>query len=67
MLFFIIVLTEETPSHDSPKVPMAMIQESNASKNDRFSQRSATDETPTTKRLTYNDLVVNSDMMNTLS
>ncbi|KAJ5954177.1 hypothetical protein N7501_008456 [Penicillium viridicatum] len=44
------------PSHDSPKAPMAMIQASNASKNDRFSQRSATDETPTAKRRNWSEV-----------
>lgn len=56
MLFFIILLTDKTPSHDSPKAPVAMIQASNALKNDRFSQKSATDEIPTAKRRNWSEV-----------
>lgn len=56
MLFFIIVLTEETSSHASPKAPMGIMQVSNALKNDRFSWRSATDEIPTAKRRNWSEV-----------
>lgn len=57
MLFFIIAL--EMPSHDSPKAPMAMIQASNESENDRFSQRSATDEIPIAERRNWSEVAGN--------
>ncbi|OQD91356.1 hypothetical protein PENSOL_c055G08441 [Penicillium solitum] len=47
------------PSHDSPKAPMAMIQASNESENDRFSQRSATDEIPTAERRNWSEVAGN--------
>lgn len=54
--FFIIVLTEEILSQDSPKVPIAIAQVSNASKNDCSPQKSTTDEIPTAKRRNWSEV-----------
>lgn len=50
------MLTEEILSQDSPTVPIAIAQVSNASKNDCSPQKSTTDEIPTAKRRNWSEV-----------